>query len=1464
MRLTYRVASVLLFGIIGFAALGWVPLTPPARGDTPVSGPIGSGTWTLAQSPIWIEGDTFLTAGSTLTIEAGVQVLFNGSFRLMINGTLYANGDSLLGFINFTSNQSSPAPGDYVGIYINDPPGAGVGHAYLNYCNFSYAYRAVEFSTDDNWVRNSVFWNNENGTVADAAFFNSPRGFLLENSTFARNNNSFYVEGLEYSFLANNTFDGNTHGIVGPVPFPGLPAPLGTPAWVTNGVNITNNTFSRTNGSAVVISQPILFPGGGNVVFGNTVSTSVAGVGTVFSSNDLLQDNLFVDTESEVALAFSAGTTIFNNRFFNASGGGILALESNNLTLVQNRFVNVTGGLGLLGFGFVQDNRDNLVSGNNFTLGGGGVSDLAGINNAVTNNEFWQTGGGIALLQDFDPLVTGNWINDSFAGISATQVEFGLIGGNSLSGTLSNGISLGFTNNTLTTFNTVVNTGLTAIQVTGGIGNTIDTNTIVQAESGVAMGQTLNASVLSNSVEGSVSSGISVTDSTNVTLTLNVLNDSGTGIAISGGGLHPVLSNTMRNTSLGFFLTGSSGNQIDQLIVDNDVAYPSQNGVLINAADGNVFSNIQVDGNRQNGFTVSASDGNLVTGLQSNDNWGSGFVATILSTGNDIAQSSFIGNQNFSAAFLATYGNVLRESLLSGGSSGVLALAASDLIENSTIVGTVIYDFYLDSNSHMTSLNSTFNKTKTAYNDSLSDLSVEWYEEVLVMDSSLAPLSGATPYVYDALGGLVYDGSVSGATDPNGKVSWLIDVEYVENSAGRTYHTPHETRAEWMGKWGSNTTSIDVSKIVEVIIDIVSPAIISTAANPTPQEVHFPVNLTATTTDNVAVVEVRVNITDPASGSANLTMAPSAVPNEYYLEQTYDLYLGDYDYLVWAGDANGNWMSSILGAFFTIQDTTPPTITAPTALPATQVTESPVNVSAFVSDNFQLDTVTVNITDPNSVIFGPYPMALDPLYGRYYDERIWTLPGTYGYEIRATDTSGQAAKFLGNFILQDPAGPLVGAVVAAPDPQEVHGSVNITAIITDDVDVGLVFVAIVDPSGTTLNTTMNWTGSTYYFLETYDLYLGTYSVTLWATDTSGNPAYGFTTFQIQDTTPPTLPGITALPAPQEVDKPVNLSGEAEDNYLIDEVQGIVTGPDGVIHGPYLLRLDPSTSRHYLNASWGKPGRYNYSLLVKDVAGNTQTYLGNFTVLDRTPPVILHAPILPAQEDEAIELEAIVTDNVAVSKVYLRYVDTAGEVHNESLGLSGDSFSIVLPAQEAGDLEYYFYALDSSGNGRRSTSYVLVVESNLGSLEGTVTGLDGLNVGGAQVRILASNGTVVATVTTNATDGGFLVPDLPPGTYTVQVSKSGFLSVNRTGVVVKAGDSTNLGAILLTAPSGPTQEGFTAREWGLLAGLLVLAVLTLLMFLLFFRKKRKIEEPPGPSEQTRSTPKPPLPPPPGGA
>lgn len=95
------------------AALSWV-MPSVSMAATNVSGTLTTPTvWSLAQSPINLQGDVVLDSGAALTIEPGVQVHMQAASSFTLRrGSLQAVGTAAQPIV-ITSANATPAPGDW-------------------------------------------------------------------------------------------------------------------------------------------------------------------------------------------------------------------------------------------------------------------------------------------------------------------------------------------------------------------------------------------------------------------------------------------------------------------------------------------------------------------------------------------------------------------------------------------------------------------------------------------------------------------------------------------------------------------------------------------------------------------------------------------------------------------------------------------------------------------------------------------------------------------------------------------------------------------------------------------------------------------------------------------------------------------------------------------------------------------------------------------------------------------------------------------------------------------------------------------------------------------------------------------------------------------------------------------------------------------------------------------------------
>ncbi len=111
----------------------------------------------------------------------------------------------------------------------------------------------------------------------------------------------------------------------------------------------------------------------------------------------------------------------------------------------------------------------------------------------------------------------------------------------------------------------------------------------------------------------------------------------------------------------------------------------------------------------------------------------------------------------------------------------------------------------------------------------------------------------------------------------------------------------------------------------------------------------------------------------------------------------------------------------------------------------------------------------------------------------------------------------------------------------------------------------------------------------------------------------------------------------------------------------------------------------------------------------------------------------------------------------------------------------------------------------------------------GTLSATIRDGQSAMIGGATASLLSEGrGTRLPSVTSSAS-GDIVIPNIPPGTYTLEVSLKGFKTLKRQDVAVSAGDQSSLGVLTLevgalsesitvTAESAPLQTQSAERSF----------------------------------------------------
>jgi parallel beta-helix repeat protein len=205
--------------------------------------------------------------------------------------------------------------------------------------------------------------------------------------------------------------------------------------------------------------------------------------------------------------------------------------------------------------------------------------------------------------------------------------------------------------------------------------------------------------------------------------------------------------------------------------------------------------------------------------------------------------------------------------------------------------------------------------------------------------------------------------------------------------------------------------------------------------------------------------------------------------------------------------------------------------------------------------------------------------------------------------------------------------PVIEGITIYPLPQDIENNVNISALVTDNVQIYGVWIEIYRPNGTPLgNYSMehNIDNNRYYFVDSYSFY-GNYPFKIWANDTSGRSAYTLGEFKIKDITPPIINPAFVSPSFQEAWESVNISVNITDNYNVSEVWLEITYPNWIESTNFHMNYDDTFSTYYLNQSYSLVGLYEFTIWAFDFYNNSNSYSGSFNIISLPgAPIIISA------------------------------------------------------------------------------------------------------------------------------------------------------------------------------------------------------------------------------------------------
>lgn len=328
--------------------------------QTSVSGGTVSGNWTLDGSPYLIQGSIMVANGSTLSIDPGVTVNFQGSYKMLVLGRVLAIGTSN-DSITFTANNTSTG---WRGIRFNNTAITNDSSKF-SFCRFQYG-KATGASPDDNG--GAFYFNNfskaiiSHSRISNCAANNAGGGIYCSLSSPIISNNIILNNIAYYQYYYYG--GGAIECISSSCPV------------ISNNI-ISNNTSYGYGGAIHSIdgSSPIIF---NNKIINNIADKVGGGIYSNHSTSNITNNTIY--------------NNIANNGYYGYGGGAGIESDYGNDAIINNLITNnLTGfdGGGIFCESGSPTISNNTITNNSATNGGGifcGGSNSKITNNTISNN----------------------------------------------------------------------------------------------------------------------------------------------------------------------------------------------------------------------------------------------------------------------------------------------------------------------------------------------------------------------------------------------------------------------------------------------------------------------------------------------------------------------------------------------------------------------------------------------------------------------------------------------------------------------------------------------------------------------------------------------------------------------------------------------------------------------------------------------------------------------------------------------------------------------------------------------------------------------------------------------------------------------------------------------------------------------------------------------------------------------
>jgi hypothetical protein len=585
---------------------------------------------------------------------------------------------------------------------------------------------------------------------------------------------------------------------------------------------------------------------------------------------------------------------------------------------------------------------------------------------------------------------------------------------------------------------------------------------------------------------------------------------------------------------------------------------------------------------------------------------------------------------------------------------------------------------------------------------------------------------------------------------------------------------------------GNTTTSAAV--VVTVSNDTMAPAVSLTAPAVGTAVSGAAVAVSATASDDVAVVGVQFKL-----DGANLGAEDTAGPYDVSWDTT-TASNGSHTLTAVARDAAGNTTTSAAVVVTVSNDTAAPTVSL-TAPAAGATVSGSVMVAATASDDtgiagvqFTLDGASLGAEDTTE----PYGVSWDTAA---------TTAGSHTLVAVARDAAGNttASAPVTVTVATDTTAPTVTITAPAAGATVSGTAVVVSAAASDNVGVAGVQFKL---DGANLRAEdpdppyrRNW--------DTTTIANGSYTLTAVARDAAGNTttsaAVAVTVFN--DTTVPTVSLTTPAAGTAVSGGAVAVSATASDNVAVIGVQfkldGVNLGAEDTA-SPYGVSWDTTTASN---------GSHTLTAVARDAAGNTTTAAGVVVTVSNdtaAPTVSLTAPAAGTAVSGAVAVSAAASDDVAVVGVQFK-LDGANLGAEDTASPYGVSWNTTTVSNGSHTLTAI--ARDAAGQVTISAAVTVTVSNDTTAPSVTITApADGAVVprGTITVSAAASDNVAIAGVRFRV-DGASLGAEDTTSPYSVSWDAAAATSGTHTltAVARDAAGNTTTATVVVTVSAGDT-------------------------------------------------------------